>query len=61
MRHDPITCTACVKHTATNERGYTAAAIKLCPVGRAESDQALADARAGNPEIAALHRMVGLA
>lgn len=57
--HDPVTCPDCERVTATNERGYTAAAIRYCPAARAESAERMAAARASNPEIAALHRMIG--
>lgn len=56
--HDPIECPDCQVITAT-QNGYTAAAIRSCPVARAESAQRMAEARATNPEIAALHRMLG--
>ena len=58
--HDPAGCPDCRWHTATADSGHRAAAVNLCPAGRAEADQAYADARAENPEIAELHRMIGL-
>ena len=59
--HDPATCPDCRWHTATADSGHAAAAVKMCRAGRAETDQSYADARASNPEIAELHRMIGWA
>lgn len=60
MESNPFDCRDCEQITATAASGYTAAAVRFCPVHRAEADANMAAARAANPEIAALHRMMGL-
>ena len=60
-RHNPVTCPNCTAHTAEHATtGLRAAAISLCDVGKADQDRKLAEARDTNPEIAALHRMLGI-
>jgi hypothetical protein len=55
-----LDCPDCQVVTASNDR-RAAAAIRLCPVHKAESVATLEHARQTNPDIAALHRMIGLA
>ena len=59
MRHDPATCPRCTFITADAASGHRAAAIRLCPEGRAASERTMSEARATNPEIAKLHAMLG--
>ena len=53
---DPVTCTDCTQIANGN-----AIAIRYCPRHKSESVERIAEARAANPEIDALHRMLAAA
>ena len=63
LTHDPAECPNCVAHTSgpTSDVLPVAVAYKMCREGRAATDRKYAEARAANPEIAAIHRMLGIA
>lgn len=61
MNSNPFHCNDCEQITATAASGYTVAAVEFCPAHKADADAGMAQARAANPEIAALHRMMGIA
>lgn len=58
MRTNPFNCLDCEQNTATAESGYTVATVKFCTVHKAEQRADLFAARAANPEVDAVHRMI---
>ena len=52
-------CPDCTTKTATADSGYTAAALKLCAAHRAAEDAEMDAALAAQPELEAIHRLVG--
>lgn len=58
MDSNPFHCTDCEQVRAVADNGYTVAAVRFCPVHRARRDTDLAAARAANPEVDAVHRMI---
>ena len=56
----PTDCPDCTTLTADHHTtGLRAAAIRYCPRHKSESADNIAAARAANPEIDAIHRMLG--
>lgn len=60
VTHDPARCPRCTFATATTDTGHVAGGYRLCDEGRAVSDAKMQAARDTNPQIAALHRMLGI-
>lgn len=58
METNPFHCSDCEQITATAESGYTVAAVGFCPKHKAAQRANLAAARAANPEVDAVHRMI---
>lgn len=56
--NNQLECPDCTVHTATDASGYVAAAIQSCPRHKRDHVRAMLDARAANPEIDAVHRMM---
>lgn len=58
MESNPFDCRDCEQVRATADSGYTVAAVKFCPAHRSASYATYAAARAANPEVDAVHRMI---
>lgn len=58
---DPFFCGDCEQITAEAPSGYRVAAVSMCSKHRADRDANLAAARAANPEVDAVHRMIAAA
>lgn len=61
MDSNPFDCQDCEQVTAEAPSGYCVAAVSMCPKHRAERDATYAAARAANPEVDAVHRMIAAA
>ena len=56
-----LTCPDCTVVTADDDAGHAAAGVRLCDRHREAGRANLAAARAANPEVDAVHRMLAAA
>lgn len=61
LTDNPFDCADCTPITAETRDGVPVVALRYCPAHKSAARANLAAARAANPEVDAVHRMVELA